>query len=757
MHIARRTLLGALAGSAALGVAAAHPAAAAPPPPGPETGTTPDASGGPGAAGTGGAAARALQRLLPHHHQQVTFRTVRPRVEEADQKGANDSGRDFYRVFGPAGRIVVEGTTPAVQLAGFHWYLRHVAHAHFSWSGAQTDLPARLPGVRTPISKTANVAHRFVFNDTNDGYTGPYNGWDYWEREIDILALHGYNEVLVYAGADAVYHRVFQQHGYTDAELRQWVPGPAHQPWWLLQNMSGFGGPVSRSLLARRAALARKIVGRLRELGMTPVLPGYFGTVPPEFARRNPGAHTVPQGVWGGFPRPDWLDPRDPHFARVARTFYRVQDELYGATSMYKMDLLHEGGTPGDVPVPDAARAVEKALRTAHPGATWAILGWQTNPRRDIIDAVDKSRMLIVDGISDHYPEVVDRERDWASTPYAFGSIWNFGGHTAMGANTRDWATLYDQWRTKHGSKLNGIALMPEAADNNPAALALFSDLPWTNGPTNLGDWFAQWPVHRYGAADPHAVRAWDVLRRTCYGTSRADGWSEAADGLFGARPDLAVTRAASWSPPRLRYDAAEFDKALPELLAVAPRLRGSSAYRYDLLDVARQTVSNRSRLLLPRIKSAYESGNRARFKALTGEWFAWLALLEEAVATDGRHLLGRWIADARAWGSSAAERDRLEFDAVSLLTVWGDRAGANEGKLHDYANREWSGLVGGLYTLRWKTYFKELEAAMEGRRAPKPIDWFALEDRWTRHHPPYPARPKGDIVRVAGRIARRL
>ncbi|MEV0265020.1 alpha-N-acetylglucosaminidase [Streptomyces sp. NPDC050617] len=732
MHIARRTLLGALAGSAALGVAATHPAAAAPNPPGPLT--------------TGGAAARALRRLLPHHHRQVSFRALRTRP-----------GRDSYRVSGAAGRIVVEGTTPAVQLTGFHWYLRHVAHAHFSWNGAQTDLPGRLPGVGAPIAKAANVAHRFVFNDTNDGYTGPYNDWDYWERELDILALHGYNEVLVYAGADAVYHRVFQQHGYTDAELRQWVPGPAHQPWWLLQNMSGFGGPVSLDLLESRAALARKIVGRLRELGMTPVLPGYFGTVPPDFAKRNPGAHTVPQGVWGGFPRPDWLDPRDEHFARVARTFYRVQDELYGATSMYKMDLLHEGGDPGDVPVPDAARAVEKALRTAHPGATWAILGWQSNPRRDIIDAVDKSRMLIVDGISDHYPEVVDRERDWASTPYAFGSIWNFGGHTAMGANTPDWATLYDQWRTKHGSALSGIALMPEAADNNPAALALFSDLPWTDGPTHLADWFARWPVHRYGAADAHAVRAWDVLRRTVYGTSRADGWSEAADGLFGARPDLAVTRAASWSPPKLRYDAAEFDKALPELLAVAPALRDSSAYRYDLLDVARQTVSNRSRLLLPQIKTAYEAGDRARFTALTGEWFAWMALLEEAVATDERHLLGRWIADARAWGSSAAERDRLEFDAVSLLTVWGNRSGADEGKLHDYANREWSGLVGGLYTLRWKTYFTELEAALAGHRPPKAIDWFALEDGWTRRHPPYSARPKGDIVRVARRIAKRI
>ncbi|MFE0043197.1 alpha-N-acetylglucosaminidase [Streptomyces albireticuli] len=754
MHIARRTLLGALAGSAALGAVGPSPAAADDEAGAAATSAAGDAAdadrvteaGQAEARASATAAAAALARLLPRHHRQVTFRTV-PRA----------GGADAFRVTGGTGALVVAGTTPAVQLTGFHWYLRHTAHAHFSWNGAQTALPDRLPGVRTPLVKAANVTHRFALNDTNDGYTGPYKGWDYWEREIDVLALHGYNEVLVYAGADAVYHRTFAEYGYDDAELRRWLPGPAHQPWWLLQNMSSFGGPVSGELLDRRTALAKRIVRRLRELGMTPVFPGYFGTVPPGFTRRNPGARTVPQGDWGGFRRPDWLDPRTRHFGRVARTFYRVQKELFGSTSMYKMDLLHEGGKPGNVPVGEAARAVEKALRAAHPKATWAILGWQENPRREIVDAVDKSRMLILDGISDHYPNVTDREADWGGTPYAFGSIWNFGGHTAMGANTPDWAALYDDWRTRDGSAMDGIALMPEAADNNPAALALFSDLPWTDGPVALKEWFERWPRYRYGGADAHAVRAWDVLRRTAYGTSRADRWSEPADGLFGARPDLAVSHAAAWSPRALRYDAKQFDRALPELLAVAPALRRSSAYRYDLLDVTRQCVSNRARLLLPRVKAAYDAGDRARFRELTRQWLSWIDLLEKTVATDADHLLGRWIADARSYGSSEAERDRLEYDAVSLLTTWGGRASANGGKLHDYANREWSGLVGGLYRLRWKTYFTELDAALTAHRKPKPIDWFALEDRWTRHHPAYPARPSGDIVRVAREVAAKL
>lgn len=687
-----------------------------------------------------GPAADALRRLLPGHHRQFTLRAV--------------SGRDGerFRVTGGAGRITVEGTSPAVLLTGVNTYLTRVARADISWNGEQLDLPRQLPAVGTEITGRANVPHRFAFNDTNEGYTGPYRDWPAWERELDVLALHGINEVLVYIGSDAVYYDTFREFGYSDAELRAWIPGPAHQPWWLLQNMSGFAGPVSRQLLDRRAALARKIINRVRELGMTPVLPGYYGTVPDDFPARNPGAAVVPQGGWGGFKRPDWLDPRTPAFAAVAASFYRHQQERYGSSTMYKMDLLHEGGRPGDVPVGDAARAVESALRTAHPGAVWAILGWQSNPSRQILDAVDTSAMLVVDGLSDRYTSVTDRESDWQGTPYAYGSIWNFGGHTALGANAPDWVEWYPRWRDKDGSALSGIAVMPEGADNNPAAMALLTDLAWTPGTIDLDEWFAQYATSRYGAPDAKALAAWKVIRDTAYNMTRSDSWSEAPDGLFCARPSLTTNKAAAWGPAGERYDTTAFDRALPALLDVAPELRDSSAYRYDLLDVTRQVLSNRSRWLLPQIKSAYELGDRAHFTELTGVWLGWMELMDRVLATNDQHLLGRWLAEARSWGATAAEQDLLEYDARSLLTTWGDRQSSEEG-LHEYANREWCGLVGGLYRDRWRKYFDELSAALAEGRAPAAIDWFAVDDHWAHQHDTYRTTPTGDIHRLARRV----
>ncbi|MFF3149217.1 alpha-N-acetylglucosaminidase C-terminal domain-containing protein, partial [Streptomyces sp. NPDC057927] len=116
------------------------------------------------------------------------------------------------------------------------------------------------------------------------------------------------------------------------------------------------------------------------------------------------------------------------------------------------------------------------------------------------------------------------------------------------------------------------------------------------------------------------------------------------------------------------------------------------------------------------------------------------------------QHLLGKWLADARSWGATGAEKDQLEYDARSIITTWGGRAQSDEG-LHDYANREWSGLVGGLYLTRWRTYFDELSAALKKGKEPAVIDWFALEDAWAHRHDAYPVRAAGDVHRLAGLV----
>lgn len=74
-------------------------------------------------------------------------------------------------------------------------------------------------------------------------------------------------------------------------------------------------------------------------------------------------------------------------------------------------------------------------------------------------------------------------------------------------------------WRSKPGSALKGIAYLPEGTGGNLLAYELFTELAWRTGPLDHRAWFAAYAERRYGGADPHAAKAWELLRTGPYST----------------------------------------------------------------------------------------------------------------------------------------------------------------------------------------------------------------------------------------------
>jgi alpha-N-acetylglucosaminidase len=687
-----------------------------------------------------------LARLLPRQAAQFELRTLE-----------SDPGQERFRISNAAGRIRIEGSTASALLAGANWYLKYVAHVHFSANGDQLGPEGALPLPAMTLEMATPFRWRYALNENVDGYTAPYWDWPHWERQIDLLALSGINAVLIERGTDTVLYRTFRDLGYSDAGMRAWITQPAHQNWQLMGNLCCFGGPISAELLRKRAASAAAIVARLRELGITPVLPGFYGIVPQDFAKRYPGAHVIPQGKWAGFTRPDWLDPRDPLFARLAAVFYRQQRALFGDSTIYDMEVFQEGGDPGDVPVPAAARAVQDALLAAHPNASWMMLAWQGNPRQDLLAGVDRTHLLVIDIDHDRVPRN-DRQHDFQGAPFLFGGIWEFGGRTTLGANV-DNLTRRLQLLAQRNANMAGTAVFTEGMGTNPFALDLFTEMAWRNAPVDVTDWSADYVQRRYGARDPHALAAWRVLASTAYDI-RIDAVAfnserdAAQESLFNAQPSLSANRVSNWSPEAMRYDAAVFRRALPGLLQSKARSPGSA---YDLVDVARQTLANESRTLLPRIKTAYEAKDRAEFEALTARWLKLMDLEDELLSTHRSFLVGTWLAQVRSWASTPAERARLSYDARSILTTWGDRQASEGAMLHDYGNRDWAGLTRDYYRERWQLFFHSLDAQLRTGRPAPPIDWFAIGEAWNRGTQQYPERPVGDPYVVAARVAQEL
>src|SRR6185312_6653899 len=112
------------------------------------------------------------------------------------------------------------GTSPAVLLTGVEAYLEKAAHVSIEWPGdSLSRLPAVLPGPAAPIDGRAWVANRYALNDVDDGYSNAYRDWPAWEHNIDVLALHGINEVFIPIGTEEVYRRTFREFGYSDGKI----------------------------------------------------------------------------------------------------------------------------------------------------------------------------------------------------------------------------------------------------------------------------------------------------------------------------------------------------------------------------------------------------------------------------------------------------------------------------------------------------------------------------------------------------------
>ena len=687
-----------------------------------------------------------LMRLLPRQASQFELAPLRA-----------GHGREHFRISRASDHIRVEGSTPSALLFGVNWYLKYVAHVQISSDGDRVGSDAfPLPG--SVIEGDTPYEYRYALNENVDGYTAPYWDWARWQREIDVLALSGINAVLIERGTDTVLYRTFRDVGYSDSEIRRWLAAPAHQNWQLMGNLCCFAGPLSRALLHERVVSAQKIIARLRELGITPVLPGFYGIVPADFELRFPQVQVVPQGKWAGFTRPGWLDPREPMFARLAAGFYRHQRELFGDSSIYDMEIFQEGGEAGDVPVESGARAVQAALLAAHPGASWMMLAWQGNPRQALLAGVDRRHLLIIDIDHARVPRD-DRHKDFRNAPFLFGGLWEFGGRTTLGANIGNVIGRLQRLGRMNGNMV-GTAVFTEGMDTNPFAFDLFTEMAWRRGPVDIPTWTAGYVLRRYGAADPHALAAWNVLIHTAYDihTDRVVFNSErdaAQESLFNAQPDLSPEHASTWSPQGMRYSVAAFEQALPQMLLVAPALRDSDTYRYDLVDIARQTLANQSRVLLPRIAAAYRGRDRPRFETLAQCWLGLMDLQDRLLASNRFFLLGTWLAQVRPWASSPAELARLDFDARSILTIWGNRQASEGAALHDYGNKDWAGLTRDYYRLRWHKYFDALGESLRTGAAPASIDWFALGDAWSRGTQRYSERPRGDAYVLATSVAK--
>ena len=426
-----------------------------------------------------------------------------------------------------------------------HRYVTEFGSVDFFWTGSRLDeLADPLPKVGGPVTGSAIVPFRYHFNTVTFGYTTAFWNFEKWSFLLDWLALHGVNLPLAWVGYEAILVEVFQEVGLSDAEISDFLSGPAFLPWNRFGNIQGsWGGDLPRQWIEDQQALQKQIVTRMVELGMTPILPAFTGYVPRALARHYPNASIIIGSAWDGmvipaFTNDSFLEPSDPMFAQMQRSFLTKQQQVYGnITHFYTLDQYNENSPPsGDIAyLTSVSSNTFASLRAVDPEATWVMQGWlffedEAFWTDDRIEAFlggvpGNDSMLILDLFSEAQPQ-------WNRTNSYYGKQWvwcelqNLGGAIGMEGNLPEITNGPVNALHAPGSSMVGVGLTMEGQQpgNEIVYRALF-DQAWSSAPMNVSEYVANWTTRRYPMKTvPQSARqAWDILGSTVFSNQDPD------------------------------------------------------------------------------------------------------------------------------------------------------------------------------------------------------------------------------------------
>ena len=692
------------------------------------------------------------------------------------------SDKDFFELDQRGDKVVVRGNTYVNIACGINWYLKYHAGIHLSWNGMTAKLPAVLPRVAKKERRETDLRLRYDFNYCTFSYSMAFWDWARWEQEIDWMALHGVNLPLAAVGEECVWRNLLLKLGYTSDEVNQFIAGPAFLAWWEMNNLEGWGGPNPDSWYAQQEALQKKILKRMKEYGIEPVFPGYSGMVPSN-AKAKLGLNVTDPEIWNGYLRPAFLQPTDSRYEEIAALYYKEREALFGKANYYSMDPFHESKAGEETDFDGAGQAVLKAMKKANPKAVWVIQGWTENPRPAMIQHIPTGDLLILDLFSEcrpmwGIPSIWLREKGYEEHEWLFCLLQNFGGN--VGLHGRMDQLLHNFYLTQNNPlarRLKGIGFTMEGSENNPVMFELMSELPWRPEKFTKEAWIKDYLTARYGQYDENIARAWDILIQGIYNCPAGNNQQGPHESIFCGRPSMDNFQASSWSKMQNYYDPKSTAEAARWMVKAADRFRGNNNYEYDLVDITRQAIADRGRMVYNYTIADFKNFDRSTFGQHSRQFLELLLMQDELLGTRNEFRVGRWINEARSLGNTPEEKDLYEWNARVQITTWGNRTCADRG-LRDYAHKEWNGLLKDFYYQRWSTWWKLLDQEMETmshaqpihkglastmselsakRQQPVSVDWYAIEEPWTLDRTPYPTVPAGDCIDAAKKAVKLL
>ena len=609
-----------------------------------------------------------------------------------------DGNNDVFEIESKNNRIIIRGSSGVAICSGLNYYLKNYCNAVYNWRGGQElHIQGKLPHNFEKIRKVSPHVYRYIFNYCTFSYSMPFWDWKQWERMIDWMAFNGINMSLAPMGQELIWQRVYKKYELTTEDLKDFFVGPAYNAFGRMGCIDSYGGPLPQSWIDNENILEKKILLRERELGMTPVLQGFTGHVPPSFAKNHPELK-FSKLKWIDFPETWLLDWNEPVFTKIGKDFIYEMTKEYGTDHLYAIDQFIEmRPASGDTMyLKNMSKRVYSGIYEADPLGKWVLQTWpfretdywNQERTKAYFDGVPNDRMIALELQGELWPRTGwYKNRGWFGKPWIWSIIQSFGDQVSMyGGLTQIAENLGKAFSSPERGNLSGMGLMMEGLDYNPVIYQFTTDMMWEKRVPDLNKWKVNYLQSRYGVVNKDILEGWSHLFDFYYTKS----------GIFEKNPILQ-------RPQFVKTDIWPSKDAVlgaKSLIAAADELKQKETYQYDLVNLFRQIFGQYAGHFLFKITSAYQEKNIEKFDESVSEFMTLSLKLDQLIGTRSEFLFGKWISDSRKCATNIEEEKLYEWNAKAIITTWGGQ------ELYGYAQKDWAGLYTSYYLPKWQKFF---------------------------------------------------
>lgn len=629
-----------------------------------------------------------ISRLAPNVKDKFTYETTEKTTD-----------KDFYGYKAKDGKIHLFGTDKVCVAKAFGKYVQDcLGKCTAPFCGEKlsvTEAPLPEKEFSAFIDQKWRVFGDYTFY-SNDAWRWDFDEWEYF---LDILAINGINMAVNLVGNEGLCFYTLIKMDFPQDFALEFVSGPAFYAWQMSNKFDNYVPNKSFDHIERSLEMGKKVVQRMHELGITPVLSTFSGLVPTVTPKLFSGKEMTVEEKWAAFAKTYKFNIDSVNFRRFFLKYLEVQEEYIGHSDYFLCNQLcasSVGTKKKEIAyLENAARELDRAMDFFNEDAT--LVFTSEGYRKEFVNRINRCGVLVFDIDSSMH----ERTDFFSGHEFIIGNSQHNNAHNSMQGDIAEIAeNPYAECKAKC-SNCVGAGLFPESLRQNPMFFSLSFDILTESGKINLDNWYSKYEIARYGKTDDKSSERIALYLKTCYSEEHS---AVPVGSAICTRPQLNLKHTGLYDRVEPLYENSDLLKIYRSLESLDSDTEG---FKYDLVNIAKQLLDNDAFFLHKEITVLYRDRSMDALNEKAQKFLGIMDDVNDMLVTNRYFNAACYIDELKKIAVNDNELTFFIINFIASVGLWGPMTEDNQ--RYDYGWQALGNFLPCYQRVRWEKFFEHL------------------------------------------------